>query len=108
MEHNHRRIIVQLQTNNSPIELFETKVDAHNFGEWLERNSLKLYRIILQLDFVNPLKLPLHLCIQKGALHVAKVLIEDGEDLERKDSFGLTPLHLASMKGLSNIVKGLA
>ena len=99
--------IVQLQTNNSPIELFETKVDAHNFGEWLERNSLKLYRIILQLDSVNPLKLPLHLCIQKGALHVAKVLIEDGEDLERKDSFGLTPLHLASMKGLSNIVKVL-
>ena len=51
--------------------------------------------------------LPLHLCIQKGALHVAKVLIEDGEDLETKNSFGQTPLHLASMKGLTNIVKVL-
>ena len=99
--------IVQLETNNSPIELFETKVNAHNFDEWLQKNSLKLYRIILQLDVVNPLKLPLHLCIQKGALHVAKVLIEDGEDLETKDSFGQTPLHLASMKGLTNIVRVL-
>ena len=59
--------IVELESKNSPFNLFETKVDGHNFDEWVERNCLRLYRIILQLDVVNPLKLPLHLCIEKGA-----------------------------------------
>ena len=97
--------IVKVETNNSPIELFESKVDAQDFDAWLGRNSLKLYRIILQLDVVNPLKLPLHLCIQRGALHAAKSLIEDGEDVETKDRSGQTPLHLAAVRNYTNIVK---
>ena len=99
--------IVELESKNSPFNLFETKVDGHNFDEWVERNCLRLYRIILQLDVVNPLKLPLHLCIEKGASHAAKVLIKDGEDLEAKDSFGQTPLHCAcaTKTNSKNIVK---
>ena len=49
----------------------------------------------------------LHLAAQKGHVDVAKVLVENGADVNAIDGFGQTTLHLAAFYGHVDVAKVL-
>ena len=49
----------------------------------------------------------LHIAIEEGLYEMALKIIEKGEDIHAKDDFGLTPLHRATMRRNTKIVKKL-
>jgi len=47
---------------------------------------------------------PLHLSAMRGLVDMAGLLIENGDDVNRKDSFGMTPLMLAQQMRRADMV----
>ena len=50
---------------------------------------------------------PLHICAEEGRSDVAKILIENGADIEAKDDSFETPLYRASFAGYKNVIEVL-
>ena len=49
----------------------------------------------------------LHLAIEEGFKDIALALLEEGADVQAKDTGGWTALHWACYKGLEDVVKAL-
>lgn len=67
----------------------------------------KRYDLTILRSGIQPDMAPLHYSIIRENDALSLKLIQSGADVHQKDSFGLTPMHLAAMKGQLFIVKQL-
>jgi hypothetical protein len=82
-------------------ELSKKLCDAVSKGYVVE--VLKIIREhpkLINLPSSDKMKsVPLHLAIQNNRFEIAKVLLENGADVNARNDHGMTPLHLAAQSG---------
>ena len=80
----------------SPEGMNETAMTlALNDGDLATARLLLKYGYQLNTEKCSIKDPPLHYAAMRGMVEVAKLLVENGADVNRKDQFGLTPLALA-------------
>jgi ankyrin repeat protein len=77
------------------LSLLGNKFEGGSLMKWACKNGHVYLTAVLLKNVKNNKELLLHEACLGGHYNVAKILIEDGMDIEKRDSIGRTPLHCA-------------